>query len=905
MLTFSQLGNYGRLGNQLFQIASTIGIARKNDMSVSLPKWEYEKYFNLHANEFIISEPHKIGENQFQYQNYIFDRYQDYDLHGYFQSEKYFENCKDQIKRIFTFQGWFKEDVLIKISNAKNLITLQPLIAISVRRGDYVNNSNYVQIGLDYYSRALELMPKDAQVIVFSDDLNWCKDHMHTLIQSHTDSIIYTDGLSEIESLCLLSMCDHFIIPNSTFAWWGAWLGEKEHTITVAPTGWFGEGMKHKNDKDIIPERWKKLPVKNQNTDFGDYQVDLKDVTFTIPVMYDHEDRRQNLELVVCFLQKHFDTNIMVWETGAEPRLQHMSKFVNYRFVQNDKMHRTRMLNQMAEAATTPIIFNYDADVFFHPSQILESINKIRKNEADGCYPYDGRFVRLDRSWFGKIQQTISTKELHSYVPKPHEETQTSYGGAVAWNKEKFFEGGGENENFISYGAEDFERYHRFSTLGYRLERVKGYLFHINHYIGANSNTSNPFFNQNQQEYEKVKSMSVDMLKKYITAGFSDPQIEEKKELGSQNATSFDVGTIFCLNLVRREDRKLQAINQFEQAGIKNVNFFAAIDGKTLNIKPPEEMTHGMVGCFESHKAIVKEALAKGYDRICVFEDDLVIMPNFVKYFEKAIKELPKDWEFAYLGCTEHNGHDSHKSRINKYWVIPNSVWGTHAYMVNGKEALQKLWHGMQTMITQIDMQLTHHILPSLNFKYYALYPNNCISQNLELGGNIQEWNDLDKGTKHEEKKAIAPPITIPVAPTEDEVKKLEKQWRIHYKHAAFNHSELVHLAEHYKEFIVNGIPLPKEMVEKLGKNAKTVVDTFKDDINPIWAKLDHFKKTGTLPEPPKSAVVQLPDNPVELMKMKQNLRTYISKAKKGTKFNKTLAEMEAEMVEIDNKLNS
>jgi hypothetical protein len=95
---------------------------------------------------------------------------------------------------------------------------------------------------------------------------------------------------------------------------------------------------------------------------------------------------------------------------------------------------------------------------------------------------------------------------------------QTSVGGAVFVNKESFIKAGMENENMISFGPEDCERNDRFTMLGLRIERVKGYLHHINHWIGPDSSKRNPFFIHNHREIDKVRLMSKEELRKYVNS---------------------------------------------------------------------------------------------------------------------------------------------------------------------------------------------------------------------------------------------------------------------------------------------------------------------------------------------------------------------------------------------------
>jgi predicted glycosyltransferase involved in capsule biosynthesis len=92
-----------------------------------------------------------------------------------------------------------------------------------------------------------------------------------------------------------------------------------------------------------------------------------------------------------------------------------------------------------------------------------------------------------------------------------------SFGGCIAYNRESFFNAGGENENFISWSGEDWERVYRFKELGYKVERVAGILYHLDHYIGSNSSTANPDYISSMNELKKVQKLKGAELKKYVS----------------------------------------------------------------------------------------------------------------------------------------------------------------------------------------------------------------------------------------------------------------------------------------------------------------------------------------------------------------------------------------------------
>lgn len=248
---------------------------------------------------------------------------------------------------------------------------------------------------------------------------------------------------------------------------------------------------------------------------FDNQKIDLKDCTFIIPVSFDSIHRKQNLELVISYILKHFDTHIIVGEQGTD-EFEYVNKHCIYMKFDYKEFHRTKMLNEMTRVSGTPIVFNWDADVFASPMQILKTAELLRSGEADFVYCYDGRFARVSREYadlmFKHLDVGIFAGKTFSGMEQG---AMVSVGGAVAYNKESFWKIGGENENFISYNPEDVCRKIRMDRLGFVVKRVRGAIYHLDHHISIDSSMSNPNFNQH--ELNKIANMTKGELEKYIS----------------------------------------------------------------------------------------------------------------------------------------------------------------------------------------------------------------------------------------------------------------------------------------------------------------------------------------------------------------------------------------------------
>lgn len=195
---------------------------------------------------------------------------------------------------------------------------------------------------------------------------------------------------------------------------------------------------------------------------------------------------------------------------------------------------------------------------------------------------------------------------------------------------------------------------------------------------------------------------------------------------------------IFCLNLERRPDRKEHAIKQFEKIGLQGVEFVTAVDGKALGLQSTlTDITPGMIGCYESHRNIMRHCIENNIKSYLVFEDDILFIDGFNIFVQMAIEKLPADWEFVYWGCTEHNGFASHEIQINDMWVVPKSAWGTQAFMMRGR-AIKLIYEKLERMQMQIDCQLSLITLPQSGLKYYSVFPS-CVEQYWDIGSDIQQ----------------------------------------------------------------------------------------------------------------------------------------------------------------------
>lgn len=282
MLAFNELGNNGRLGNQMFQYAALRGLAAAKGYEWCIPPFTTPRVDNYSlancfvmgsvksTNQYILDRGHApvVVERQFHFDQELFSLCpNDLSLNGFFQTEKYFKHIEGQIREDFTFH----DQILNPCKEMVDSIGEQPLF-LHVRRGDpnlvdargfkwsYTQcSSQHPPQPIEYYEEALKHFPEDQPVIVCSDSPEWVKEQEffsddRFLISEPEEK--YPDGsYTPYVDLCLMSLCSGAIIANSSLSWWGAWLQNGRGKI-IAPKMWFGPAYADKITDDLYCEGW-------------------------------------------------------------------------------------------------------------------------------------------------------------------------------------------------------------------------------------------------------------------------------------------------------------------------------------------------------------------------------------------------------------------------------------------------------------------------------------------------------------------------------------------------------------------------------------------------------------------------------------------------------------------------
>jgi len=247
--------NFG-LGNQLFQVANIISLAIDYNYKAIFPDMQSDMFGGYTDN--IFSNVDISGDKSFVTSTYSEPTFgynkieciPNMELHGYFQSEKYFVHNRDAILDYYSIPHHIYDYIYKKYNT---LINSTNSVSVHVRRGDYValKHKHILLSETDYYDKSLALFPEHT-FYIFSDDIEWCMGNFNG------DNVVFINMEDDIIDLYLMSLCKHNIIANSSFSWWGAWVNGNIDKTVVAPSKWFGDSI-NLDYKDIIPNEWVKI----------------------------------------------------------------------------------------------------------------------------------------------------------------------------------------------------------------------------------------------------------------------------------------------------------------------------------------------------------------------------------------------------------------------------------------------------------------------------------------------------------------------------------------------------------------------------------------------------------------------------------------------------------------------
>jgi galactoside 2-L-fucosyltransferase 1/2 len=262
MITFTELGHWGRLGNQMYEYATLLGIGLELGYDVAIPppgSHLLGECFDVTAPILTASDRERVRHVFAEPRVGYSDRYrsiEDFtDLRGFFQSPRYFPP-REVVVAEFTFVPRIQRAADAALAPWRECG--RPVVGVTVRRGDYLLHPHqFVSLSdTSFYDQAIALVEDlDPVFLVSSDEPAWCREHF-------TDQRFHViDDVGDYVQLAMLTQCDHLILANSSYGWWAAWLNDGDGQ-RIAASRWYGDDCEYPEaDRDPLPDGWVEVPV--------------------------------------------------------------------------------------------------------------------------------------------------------------------------------------------------------------------------------------------------------------------------------------------------------------------------------------------------------------------------------------------------------------------------------------------------------------------------------------------------------------------------------------------------------------------------------------------------------------------------------------------------------------------
>ena len=287
MITFYELGNLGRLGNQMFQYAALRGLCLESGYDCKLPDLSSKTWhgqdcllpeLNIIDNPLTDADLSKIRfqyneQDAMRYDNQFFNTPDNTNLSGFFQSIKYFQNHQDSIKKELTPKTKYLDKAAAQIAEIKNRYPGYDIVSLHIRRGDNTDSTDPSQYKLrnfynpgggfdQYLQNATKIFEgRKVKFLIFTggkrwvddnyQDIQWCRERLNG------DDFLFSPGSSTIEDFCLIMQSDHNIISHvSSFGWWAAFLRDSPDKITVAPNCYHPDIDNFSHREGFYPSQW-------------------------------------------------------------------------------------------------------------------------------------------------------------------------------------------------------------------------------------------------------------------------------------------------------------------------------------------------------------------------------------------------------------------------------------------------------------------------------------------------------------------------------------------------------------------------------------------------------------------------------------------------------------------------
>lgn len=263
MISFSNLGHNGRLGNQLFQYSFLRSTAERLGVEFYCPKWIGDEIFCLNDEEQRAMSPSSIRKQYvapIEHSGHLEEYLQipdGTDIDGYFQSELNFAD-PDRVRKWFQWNSEATKRIRCQYSH----LDLSQAVGVHVRMGDFIDRLHYQKFYLPssrYYRKALEEIAPVGPILVFSDEPHKAGQWLKMVLGRFDSKAILMEGNLAWEDLYLMTQCRHLVVGPSTMAWWGGWLNPN-FSVFAPQEGPLHPAHRIKNPH-FWPPDWKLIPA--------------------------------------------------------------------------------------------------------------------------------------------------------------------------------------------------------------------------------------------------------------------------------------------------------------------------------------------------------------------------------------------------------------------------------------------------------------------------------------------------------------------------------------------------------------------------------------------------------------------------------------------------------------------
>ncbi len=224
---------------------------------------------------------------------------------------------------------------------------------------------------------------------------------------------------------------------------------------------------------------------------------------FIIPIRIDFKDRENNLKTVIKHIKNKYDFLINVIECDKISKLKDDENYTRYFYkVDFDYYNRSYNINRLIDFSKCEFLCICDCDIIFDYIRFDKALKQIPN--FDFIFPYNGPIYNININQY--LKKDFSKKNIYS---------QTSNSGIFVCKRESFINSGMFNENFKGWGGEEEEFYYRINKLNFKIGRIPGVLYHLNHFRKDIFKTKNLIEN-NKTELEKIKRMNINEIKDYF-----------------------------------------------------------------------------------------------------------------------------------------------------------------------------------------------------------------------------------------------------------------------------------------------------------------------------------------------------------------------------------------------------